>query len=115
MGRAIRSKDIKELRSLLGGTNAKVVAPDDDGYKEAIDRWSKAAVKLAGVAILPTNASQISKVFKYASQENIDLAVRGGGHSTSGSSSTDGGLLIDLRSIRHANTGRAIHSSVSQR
>lgn len=102
MGRAISSKDIKELRFLLGDTDAKIVAPGDDGYKEAIDRWSKAAVKPAGVAIIPTNVSQISKVVKYASQEHIDLAIHGGGHSTSGSSSTDEGLLIDLRSIRYA-------------
>lgn len=37
---------------------------------------------------------------KFASEHNIDLAVKGGGHSTAGASSTKGGLLIDLSSMR---------------
>lgn len=66
---------------------------------ESVKRWSAAAERPAGVAIVPTDASQISTIIQYAAANQIDLAVRGGGHSTSGSSSTDGGLLIDLRAL----------------
>ncbi len=37
---------------------------------------------------------------RYASEHTIDLAVRGGGHSTAGASSTSGGVVIDLSSMR---------------
>lgn len=102
MARVVTAADIDKLRSLLSGTDAKVIAPTDDGYDKAIERWSKAAEKPAGVAIVPTDASQVSTIVKFAAAEKLDLAVRGGGHSTAGSSSTNGGVLIDLRGIRHA-------------
>jgi FAD/FMN-containing dehydrogenase len=102
MARVVTPRDVDKLRSLLSGTGAKVIAPADDGYDKAIERWSKAAEKPAGVAIVPTDASQVSTIVKFAAAEKLDLAVRGGGHSTAGSSSTNGGVLIDLRGIRHA-------------
>lgn len=44
--------------------------------------------------------SEISKLVKFASEYGLDLAVRGGGHSTGGTSSTAGGLVIDLSRMR---------------
>ncbi|KAI9154782.1 6-hydroxy-D-nicotine oxidase [Paramyrothecium foliicola] len=99
MPRPINSTDIDQLRSLLKDTDGLIRTPKDKGYEESIRRWSAAAERPAGVAIVPTSASQISTILKYAEANKIDLAVRGGGHSTSGSSSTNGGLLIDLRAL----------------
>ncbi|CAI6013663.1 unnamed protein product [Clonostachys chloroleuca] len=101
MRRAVNSNDIDQLRSLLRDTDALISETHDENYKESVKRWSAAAEKAAGVAVIPTDASQISTILRYAAANKIDLAVRGGGHSTSGSSSTEGGLLIDLRTIRH--------------
>ncbi|RMD43017.1 hypothetical protein DV735_g2112, partial [Chaetothyriales sp. CBS 134920] len=79
--RSITPADVDALRSLLAGT---------------IRRWSRAAEKPAGVVLVPTAVEQVAVAVKYASENNIDLAVKGGGHSTAGVSSTDGGLLVDL-------------------
>lgn len=42
----------------------------------------------------------MSKAVLFASSNQLELAVCGGGHATSGSSSTDGGLCIDLSKMR---------------
>jgi FAD binding domain/Berberine and berberine like len=55
---------------------------------------------LQGAVLLPKSASTIAKALQYASQETLDIAVRGGGHSTAGASSSAGGLVIDLSSMR---------------
>ena len=94
--RTISDNDISSLRSLLSSTSAQVVTPQDTEYAASIKRWSSAAQKPAGLVIVPNNAEEVSIVVKYASEEGIDLAVKGGGHSTAGASSTNGGLLIDL-------------------
>ncbi|KAM6529352.1 hypothetical protein FALCPG4_007489 [Fusarium falciforme] len=107
MRRAITSTDIDQLLSLLRDTDALISEPHDESYKESVKRWSAAAERPAGVAVVPTDASQISIILRYAAANKIDLAIRGGGHSTSGSSSTDGGLLIDLRAIRHVKVNAA--------
>ncbi|TKA74512.1 hypothetical protein B0A55_08049 [Friedmanniomyces simplex] len=43
---------------------------------------------------------QIAIAVKYAAEQDLDVAVKGGGHSTAGASSTQGGLLIDLGRMR---------------
>lgn len=68
--------DIDNLRELLSGTDAHVRAPSDSGYDKSIDRWSKAAEKRAGVAIVPTSAKEVSIAVKYASERGLDLAVK---------------------------------------
>jgi hypothetical protein len=44
---------------------------------------------------------EVSKLVKFASDNKLDLAVKGGGHSTGGTSSTEGGLAIDLSGMRN--------------
>jgi len=46
--------------------------------------------------VYPVSEDEICEVVKFAAENKIELAVCGGGHSTSGSSSTDGGICIDL-------------------
>jgi hypothetical protein len=94
--RTINDEDISSLQSILSSTDAKVLTSQDADYPASIHRWSSAAEKPAGVIVVPTNAEEAAQAVKYASDNNIDLAVKGGGHSTAGVSSTNGGLLIDL-------------------
>lgn len=102
--RSVTEQDIKALRDLLSSTKAKVLAPSDSGYALSIERWSRAAEKPAGVSIVPTTAEEVAIAVKYANEHEIDVAVKGGGHSTAGASSTNGGLLIDMRSGMHSVT-----------
>lgn len=101
--RQVTEKDISELQSLLSSTKAQIRTPSSANYEDSIKRWSRAAEKPAGLAILPTSAEDVSIILKYATSQHLDTAVKGGGHSTAGVSSTDGGLLIDLGGMRHVN------------
>jgi FAD binding domain len=90
--------DIANLKALLPETDIRISG--DENYSLSIKRWSSGAVKPAGIAIVPTTAEEISKAIKYAAQHDLDVAVKGGGHSTAGASSTDGGILFDLDKMR---------------
>ncbi|KAM3418135.1 hypothetical protein BST61_g6339 [Cercospora zeina] len=94
------SADVEALRSALSQTDAYIFGPADEGYAATIERWSRAAEKPAGVSIQPTTPEEVSITLKYASENGIDIAVKGGGHSTAGASSTDGGINIDLARMR---------------
>ncbi len=87
---------ITDVTSLLSSTSTEIRDPSHPRYGASIQRWSRAAEKPAGLALVPTTAHEVSLVVKYATENNLDLAIRGGGHSTAGASSTNGGLLIDL-------------------
>ncbi|KAH7380511.1 FAD binding domain-containing protein [Phaeosphaeria sp. MPI-PUGE-AT-0046c] len=95
--RSINNDDISRLRDLIKDTDAEIVtSTEKEAYAASVRRWSRAAEKPAGACLVPKSADTISLALKYASEQNIDIAVKGGGHSTAGASSTDGGLLIDL-------------------
>ncbi|POR33263.1 FAD-linked oxidoreductase [Tolypocladium paradoxum] len=74
-----------------------VLSPGDDGFQQSLMRWSYSAIKPAAVVVQPGTVDEVSTAVKYATANNISLVVMGGGHSTSGASSSDGGMVIDLR------------------
>ncbi|KJZ76428.1 hypothetical protein HIM_04157 [Hirsutella minnesotensis 3608] len=85
------------LRKLI--KTGAVFTPDDEGYAESLVRWSRAAIKPAAVVAQVGSAEEASAAVTYATSNDIPLVVMGGGHSTSGSSSIDDGLVIDLRRL----------------
>ncbi|GES62053.1 FAD binding domain protein [Aspergillus terreus] len=95
----ITLEQAQELSAQLADS-AIVLLPDSDGYDDSLKKWSIIGCQRSGVTVRPKNAQSIAKAVLFASHHKIDLAVKGGGHSTDTSSSTDGGILIDLSSMK---------------
>ncbi|PYH87523.1 FAD-binding domain-containing protein [Aspergillus ellipticus CBS 707.79] len=95
---SITPETAQELTSFL--TDSVVLTPDSPEYAASVKRWSDSAEKQAGLVVIPTTEDDISTTVEYAHLSRIDLAVVGGGHATSGSGSTEGGILIDLTRMR---------------
>lgn len=93
--------------SLLdAGFTGDLVIPSDPDYDTSLARFASNAQKPAGLVAFVKSASDVSLVIKFATSQSppIQFVVRGGGHSTSGASSSDGGIVIDLS--RYLNTAR---------
>ena len=45
---------------------------------------------------MPSNAQDVSLALAFAKITGLVITAKGGGHATSGSSSSDGGIVIDL-------------------
>ncbi|KAF2192545.1 FAD-binding domain-containing protein [Zopfia rhizophila CBS 207.26] len=88
------------LKGQLKDTEAEVLTPDNAGYAESIERWSEHCEKKAQAVVKATSAQEISTTLNFARTNKIPFVVRGGGHSTSGSSSIDDGFVIDLSKMR---------------
>jgi hypothetical protein len=83
----------------LGDLDGRVITPDEPIYDQAravfyggIDKRPAAIVRVASVA-------DVRRVVSAARESGLELAVRSGGHSIAGHSTTDGGLVIDLRDM----------------
>jgi FAD/FMN-containing dehydrogenase len=79
--------------------NGRVIAPGEPGYDEGrtvfyggIDRRPAAIVRAA-------NADDVSRAIALARETGLELAVRSGGHSIPGHSTTEGGIVLDLRDL----------------
>ena len=99
-GKRVSEWDVLAFRHIFAGSSAQVLAPTDDGYSKSLERWSRAAEKPAGLSIQPTTNEEVALAVKHTADQGFHLAVKGGGHSTAGASSTDGGVLIDLTKMR---------------
>ena len=73
-----------------------LVTPTDSGYEQAIDRWAHNAARNANIVAFVKDTTDVALAIKYAKDNSLPIAIRGGGHSASGASSAEGGLVIDL-------------------
>jgi FAD/FMN-containing dehydrogenase len=100
MGSMLLSAVFEPLKTDPALNGAEVLTPGDSGYAESIKRWSDICEKQAGAVVKVINADQVTAVLKYATSQNIPLTVHCSGHSTGGSSSIEGGIVIDLTKMR---------------
>ena len=78
-----------------------LVTPGHPDYDSAIKRWAANATRHATIVAFVSCPQDISLAIKYARETGTPLAIRGGGHNPSGSSSVEDGIVIDLS--RHLN------------
>lgn len=84
---------VDELRSLVEG---EVVVPGDADYEAAIHRWSAGTIRKAGIVCRAAGPGDVQAAVRWATKHNVEIAVKGGGLSPIGASSTTGGIVIDL-------------------
>ena len=73
-----------------------IITPSDPDYEKAIARWARNAARRAAIVAYVKDPEDVSLAIKYAKSEKLSIAIRGGGHSPAGASSSEGGLVIDL-------------------
>jgi FAD/FMN-containing dehydrogenase len=78
----------------------EVVTASDAGYDAARRVWNAMIDRRPAVVIRPRDASDVAVAVKFARQEGLPLAIRGGGHSVAGMGTCDGGLVIDFSSMK---------------
>lgn len=82
------------LRSHFTGT---LITPADAAYDETRTLFNAMIDRRPAVIALCSTEDDVAAAVRYAQQEGLEIAVRGGGHSVAGSSTTEGGLVVDLR------------------
>ena len=83
----------------LAGIAGRVVTPDHPDYDKARTVFYGGIDKRPSAIVRVTNVDDVRRVIATARTEGFELAVRSGGHSVVGHSTTDGGLVIDLREM----------------
>src|SRR5579872_56407 len=88
---------LEELRTTLA---ARLVEPHDARYDEARKVWNGMIDRRPALIARCAGVADVSKAVRLARDQHLLLAVRGGGHNVTGAGTCDGGLVIDLSSMK---------------
>ena len=89
--------DLTALAESLRGT---IVCPGDDAYEQDAQVWNMARQGAPAAIVRAADAGDVATAVEFARSNDLEIAVRSGGHSLAGHSTGDGVLVIDLRDLR---------------
>jgi FAD/FMN-containing dehydrogenase len=87
------------LGELAQGLRGVLIRPEDPSYDEARSIWNGAHDKLPAAVVQCHGVADVLRGVEFARSEGLSLAIRGGGHSIPGFSTSDGGLVLDLSAM----------------
>ena len=89
-----------QLDTLREQTRGPVVGPQDDGYDVARTVRNAMIDKRPAVVVRPANAGDVMTAVRFAAENGLTVAVRGGAHSVPGFGTCDDGVVVDLSGMR---------------
>jgi len=93
----IPTEAVEKLRARLKGGAYVAGQPE---YETARTVWNAMIDRRPGVVVRPADASDVAQAIDFAREHDVVLAVRGGGHNIAGNAVSDGGVMIDLTSMK---------------
>jgi FAD/FMN-containing dehydrogenase len=77
----------------------ELIRPDDEGYGEARQVWNGMIDKQPALIARCADEQDVIAAVNSARDNDLLVAVRGGGHNVAGLATCDGGLGIDLHAL----------------
>ncbi len=92
--------DSQIIASLAENVRGELILPGDGGYDDARTLYNAMIDKRPGLIARCADVADIITVIKIGRDNNLLVAIRGGGHSGPGHGSCDDGLVIDLSGLK---------------
>jgi FAD/FMN-containing dehydrogenase len=88
-----------------------VVAPDQPDYDSSRRVWNGMIDKRPVAIARCADEADVAEAIRFATEYDLPLAVRGGGHNVAGTAIVDRGVVIDLSAMRgvHLHAGGTVH------
>ncbi|MBT2422220.1 FAD-binding oxidoreductase [Streptomyces sp. ISL-22] len=97
---ASHSKAGAALDALREDLSGDVFAPADPGYDDARAVFNTMIDRRPAVIAQCVDEDDIVRAVRFGRELDLNIAVRGGGHSVAGMALNDNGLVVDLRHMR---------------
>jgi FAD/FMN-containing dehydrogenase len=105
------SNTLDTLARQLGG---ELIRPGDAAYDEARRVWNGMFDCNPAAIARVQGTLDVIAVVAFARETGTELAVRGGGHSSAGYSTVDGGLVLDFSGMREVSVDPAARTARAQ-
>ena len=96
-GMVVRHDRIERFQTAFRG---EVIQPSDSGYETARKIWNCSIDKHPGIIARCSGVADVVAAVNFARENELLVAVRGGGHNVSGRALCDDGIVIDLSGMK---------------
>jgi FAD/FMN-containing dehydrogenase len=84
----------------IPGFRGVLVTPDHHDYDDARAVWNGAVDRRPRLIARCSGTADIAAAVRFARDDGLEIAVRGGGHNVAGTAVCDDGIVIDLSAMR---------------
>jgi FAD/FMN-containing dehydrogenase len=88
------------IEAFIASVRGQVLRPGDEGYEAARKVWNGMIDKRPALIVRASGTADVIAAVTFARENDVLLAVRGGGHNVAGNAVADGALVIDLSRMR---------------
>src|SRR5262249_24879957 len=88
---------LEKFRAIVRGA---VLCPGQDGYDAARTIPNAMIDRRPAIIARCTGAADVIACVRFAREHDLLVSIRGGGHSVAGKSVCDGGLMVDLTTMK---------------
>ena len=92
--------DTNALTALRENVRGTVTTAEDAEYDEARRVYNAMIDRRPAVIVRPANTGDVMTAVRFAAENDLTVAVRGGSHSVPGFGTADGALVVDLSTMR---------------
>jgi hypothetical protein len=97
---ALTHDTVLPFPALRDSYKGELIVPTDPGYDAARTVMMGGIDKRPAAIARPRDTAEVVQIVNFARANGIELAIRSGGHSSAGHSTTDGGIVLDLRNMK---------------
>jgi FAD/FMN-containing dehydrogenase len=88
------------VEGFASSLQGELIRPEDEGYEPAREIWNGMIDRRPALVARCAGTEDVVAAVDFARDNELLLAVRGGGHGVAGHALCDGGLVIDLSGMR---------------
>jgi FAD/FMN-containing dehydrogenase len=110
----VQTLDAAHIQRFRDALRGQVLMPSDSEYDQARRVWNAQIDKRPALIARCAGEADVVRSVQFARDHDLLVAVRGGGHSVAGHSTCDGGLLIDLSTMKGLRVDAAHRTAVAQ-
>ena len=92
--------DDEQLDELESRIEGRLLRDGDEGWGEAVLIWNGMVARTPALVVQPRSAHDVAAAVAFARDNGLLLGIKGGGHNIAGTSIAEGGLVLDMSSMR---------------
>ncbi|MGB5498765.1 MAG: FAD-binding oxidoreductase [Maribacter sp.] len=100
MSTAVEHLEVSKIEELTSQLRGEIVMPSNANYNETRKVYNGMIDKYPGLFAMCVDVADVMAAVNFGRDNNLLIAVRGGGHNGGGLGICDGGLVIDLSGIK---------------